>query len=376
MKVVYVVPLLAPYAISRFQELGKNEDVDLHVIVEKDTFKERTGWKYQEIEGVHTYLLNGKVYSYSVNHEGSGYTIDQAHMYSKGLRRLVNSINPDICIVCNSTQLLSLFGARKYKVGVVVEDTLRAEEGRKKLNRLIKRLLLKSADFYFPYSKDAMKFLKKNGIEKNCYPSSWSIGESFFEKKDRDINKLKKGFRLESSKKKYTIVSALIPCKGIKQFIDAWKDMPESFLNNTELHIVGNGPLENELKHCVKEYGLEHSIIFWGSLPYADVADFLSCSDVFVLPTLQDLCSLAVFEAIASGLPVMTTIYNGARDLVHEGVNGYVFDSENRESIVEALNKMDKADLHAMAAASKELANKYTDQKVMSDFYLTLKGLI
>ena len=35
MKVVYVVPLLAPYAISRFQELGKHEDVDLHVIVEK-----------------------------------------------------------------------------------------------------------------------------------------------------------------------------------------------------------------------------------------------------------------------------------------------------------------------------------------------------
>lgn len=376
MKIVYVVPLLAPYAISRFKELGKNEDVDLHVIVEKDTFKERTGWKYQEIEGVHTYLLNGKVYSYSVNNKEGGYTIDQAHMYSKGLRRLVNSIDPDICIVCNSTQLLCLLGARKYKVGVVVEDTLRAEEGRKKLNRIIKRLLLKTADFYFPYSKDAMNFLKKNGIEKNCYPSSWSIGETFLEKKDRDINKLKKSFRLGSSKKIYTIVSSLIPLKGIKQFIGAWKDMPESFLMNTELHIIGNGPLEEELKNCVKEYGLENSIVFWGNLPYSDVSDFLSCSDVFVLPTLQDLCSLTVFEAVASGLPVMTTIYNGARDLVYEGVNGFIFDSENRNSIVEALNKMDKADLHAMGVASKELSNKYTDKKVMSDFYLTLKGLI
>ncbi|MGF0148354.1 glycosyltransferase [Mediterraneibacter faecis] len=376
MKIVYVVPLLAPYAITRFQELGKNEDVELHVIVEKDTFEERTGWKYQEIEGVHTYLLNGQVHSYSVEHKKSGYVIDNAHMYSKGLRRLVNNINPDICIVCNSTQLLSLLGPRKYKVGVVVEDTLRAEEGRKKLNRLVKRLLLKSADIYFPYSKDAMMFLKKNGIKQNCYPSSWSIGESFFEKKDRDINKLKEKFQLESSKKIYTIVSALIPRKGIKQFIDAWKDMPRSFLNNTELHIVGSGPLENELKNSVKEYGLEYSIVFRGNLPYADVADFLSCTDVFVLPTLEDLCSLAVFEAVASGLPVMTTIYNGARDLVNEGVNGYVFDPENRKSIIEALNKMDRADLHAMAAASKELSNKYTDKQVMYNFYLTLKGLI
>lgn len=376
MKIVYIVPLLAPYAISRFRELGKYEDVELHVIVEKDTYEERAGWKYQKIKGVHTYLLNGKVYSYSVEHKKSGYAIDNAHMYSKGLRRLINRINPDICIVCNSTQLLSLLGPRKYKVGVVVEDTLRAEEGRKKINRIIKRILLKSADVYFPYSKDAMNFLKKNGIEKNCYPSSWSIGESFFEKKDKDVKKLKKDFQLESSKKIYTIVSALIPRKGIKQFIEAWKNMPNSFLHCTELHILGNGPLKDELEYSVKEYGLEHSIVFRGNLPYTDVADFLNCTDVFVLPTLEDLCSLAVFEAVASGLPVMTTIYNGARDLVHEGVNGYVFDPEDKNSIIEALNKMNKADLCAMSEASKKISKKYTDEEVMFDFYQILKEII
>lgn len=376
MKIVYVVPLLAPYAITRFQELGKNEDVELHVIVEKDTFEERNGWKYQEIEGVHTYLLNGQVHSYSVEHKKSGYAIDNAHMYSKGLRRLVNSINPDICIVCNSTQLLSLLEPRKYKVGVVVEDTLRAEEGRRKLNRLVKRLLLKSADIYFPYSTDAMEFLRKNGIKKNCYPSSWSIGESFFEKKNNDINNLKKYFQLQSSKRVYTIVSALIPRKGIKQFIEAWKEMPEKFLNHNELHVVGDGPLEGELKYCVKEYGLEKSIIFRGNLPYKDVADFLSCTDVFVLPTLEDLCSLAIFEAVASGLPVMTTIYNGARDLVHEGVNGFVFNPENKNSIIDALRKMDKADLHTMSVASKEISRKYTNEQVMLEFYQTLKRVI
>ena len=376
MKIVYIVPLLAPYAISRFRELGKNKDVELHVIVERDTFEERTGWKYQEIEGVNTYLLNGKVHSYSVKHKKSGYKIDNAHMFSKGLRKLVKDIDPDICIVCNSTQLLSLWGPRKYKVGVVVEDTLRAEEGRKKINKIVKRMLLKSADIYFPYSNDAMKFLKKNGIDKNCYPSSWSIGESFFEKKDRDICRLKKDFQLESSKKIYTIVSALIPRKGIKQFIEAWKDMPESFLNYTELHIVGDGPLKDELMHNVKAYGLEHSIVFRGNLSYMEVANFLSCSDVFVLPTLEDLCSLAVFEAIASGLPIMTTIYNGARDLIYEGVNGYVFDPEDKNSIIEALNKMNKSDLSEMADASRKISKKYTDEQVMFDFYQTLKGLI
>lgn len=75
---------------------------------------------------------------------------------------------------------------------------------------------------------------------------------------------------------------------------------------------------------------------------------------------LEDLCGLAVFEAVASGLPVMTTIYNGTRDLVHEGVNGCVFNPENKNSIIDALRKMDKTDLHAMSEASKEISRKYT----------------
>lgn len=377
MKVVYIVPLLAPYAISRFRELGKINDVELHVIVEKSTIEGRTGWKYQEIEGVHTYLLNGKTHSYSIEHKKSGYTVENFHMFSKGLRKLVNKIKPDFCIVCNSMQILSLLGPRKYHLGVVVEDTLRAEEGRKKINRIVKRFLLKTADIYFPYSKDAECFLKKNGITENCYPSSWSINPELFGKKLEQNNvTLREKFGLTSQKTIYTIVSALIPLKGIRQFIEAWKEMPEKFLAGVELHILGDGPSEEELRQLVEDNNLENQIIFRGNLPYNEVAEFLSCTDVFVLPTLQDLCSLALFEAVAAGLPVMTTIYNGARDLVHEGKNGYIFDSENVESIKNALNAMNESDLKALSEVSKEIAAEYTDAKVMRRFYNTLKELM
>lgn len=376
MRIVYVVPLLAPYAISRFEELAKIKDVDLHVIVEKNASEERAGWKYQNIEGVHTYLLNAKTYSYLVKHKKSGYSIDNERLYSKELRGLVNKISPDICIVCNSMQLIVLLGPKKYKVGVVIEDTLRAEEGRKRFFRVVKKWLLKTADVYFPFSNDAKEFLKKNGIEKNIYASSWSIGENFFEKENKDINKLKSIFKLDSSKKIYTIVSALIPRKGVGQFIDAWKEMPDSFLNENELHIIGEGVLKIELEHKVKECKLEDKVFFRGSFSYSDVADFLRCTDVFVLPTLEDLCSLAVFEAVASRLPVMTTIYNGARDLVHEGKNGFVFDPENHDSIVEALKKMSISNLESMSIASEKISEQYTDNQVMHEFYHILKEII
>lgn len=376
MRIAFVVPLLAPYAISRFAELGRNKDVDLHVIVEKDTFEERKGWKYQEIEGVHTYLLDGKTHGYSVEHKESGYSINNAYLYSKGLKKLVRKIDPDFCIVCNSTQILELFGFRKYKLGVVVEDTLRAEQGRKKLNRMVKRALLKTADFYLPFSEDAVCFLRSNGINSNFYRSSWSIGSGFFRNVKSDIIALKNKYSINEEKQIYTIVSALIPRKGIIQFINAWNCMSDRFKTNKELHILGSGPLEKEIKELIEKYELCNCIKLEGNRPYLEVAEFLECTDVFVLPTLEDLCSLAVFEAVAFGLPIMTTIYNGARDLVVEGVNGYVFDPEQNDSIVEALNKIDNSDLQTMSKESLEIAKKYTDENVMKELYSTLQGIM
>ena len=43
MRIVYVVPLLAPYAIPRYQELARLNDTEVHVIIEQDTHKERIG---------------------------------------------------------------------------------------------------------------------------------------------------------------------------------------------------------------------------------------------------------------------------------------------------------------------------------------------
>ena len=57
MRIVYVVPVLAPYAIHRFKELAKINNVEVHVIVEKATSSDRIGWKFEEIEGVTTHLI-------------------------------------------------------------------------------------------------------------------------------------------------------------------------------------------------------------------------------------------------------------------------------------------------------------------------------
>ena len=58
--------------------------------------------------------------------------------------------------------------------------------------------------------------------------------------------------------------------------------------------------------------------------PVDDPVPYYAASDAFVLPTFYDPCSLSVFEAAASGLPSVTTRFNGAAELLSEGVEGFV----------------------------------------------------
>ena len=57
-----------------------------------------------------------------------------------------------------------------------------------------------------------------------------------------------------------------------------------------------------------------------------DVRPFFNGADAFVLPTFHDACSLAVGEAWACGLPVITTRWNGAAELMTSGVQGWTLD--------------------------------------------------
>ena len=104
-----------------------------------------------------------------------------------------------------------------------------------------------------------------------------------------------------------------------------------------------------------------------GNVSYKEVSYYLQCGDIFVLPTLEDLCSLAVLEAMAGGCPVLTTIYNGAREFVEDGVNGFIFDPLNKESIIRVLNMVLISDIDAMSMASEEKIKSYSTQKVMSE---------
>ena len=95
---------------------------------------------------------------------------------------------------------------------------------------------------------------------------------------------------------------------------------------------------------------------------YPDIRDAYWSSDFFVQPTYYDPCSLVVLEALACGLPVITTEQNGAGELMIDGKHGSVLSSPGAEDeLIDALDRMaDDRARRAMSAEARRLGRQQT----------------
>lgn len=110
--------------------------------------------------------------------------------------------------------------------------------------------------------------------------------------------------------------------KGVPQLLAAFASLADK---STHLVIVGADRKLKATRCEVESYGLAGRVRVLGGLK--DVRPWYGAADGFVLPTLYDPCPNAVLEAMASGLPVLTSTTCGAREWVVDGQNGWVVDA-------------------------------------------------
>jgi glycosyltransferase involved in cell wall biosynthesis len=122
------------------------------------------------------------------------------------------------------------------------------------------------------------------------------------------------------------------------------------------LLLVGGGELENAAREQVAGLGLESRVRFLGIR--ADVADILRASDVFVLSSRWEGNPMSVMEAMASGLPVVSTAVGGVPELVRDGETGLLVPSEDAGALARAIQALvdDPARRQAMGAAARQHA--------------------
>ena len=117
------------------------------------------------------------------------------------------------------------------------------------------------------------------------------------------------------------------------------------FIPNAVLLLVGGGPQEKNLKALVKSLGLEKHVIMPGRVRHDVVTRYYSLVDLLVYPRksmrLTELVTpLKPLEAMAQGIPVLASDVGGHKELIENGTNGWLFESDNIDALAASTIKV------------------------------------
>ena len=132
-------------------------------------------------------------------------------------------------------------------------------------------------------------------------------------------------------------VARLVEDKDPFNFLLAAKFVHDQY-PNAHFIWVGDGPLEDDLHKKIKEFGLQEVFHLVGY--QSNVKDFLQAMDIFVLSSTSEGLSISMLEAMASGLPVISTLVNGAAETISDGETGFLVPIGDSEKLAEAILKL------------------------------------
>lgn len=125
--------------------------------------------------------------------------------------------------------------------------------------------------------------------------------------------------------------------KNHKLLINAFSDVAKKH-ENVILTILGDGELRLDIEKQIKELSLEEKVILKGVVSNVPVE--LNEADVYIMTSNYEGLPLSVLEAMACGLPIVTTKAGGVIDIVKQDQNGLLIDVGNREQLVKAMSKL------------------------------------
>ncbi|MBD1895370.1 glycosyltransferase family 4 protein [Coleofasciculus sp. FACHB-129] len=232
-----------------------------------------------------------------------------------------------------------------------------------KLRTFSRRLMVKFTDAFIANSNDGKKYLYKViGAEKRriftktyLVPEPQALRERLEAAKPSEL-KLKRPF--------FLFVGQVISRKGIKSLLEACSLLTSQGYSDYSLVIIGDGAQREELEVFVKNNNLTERVTWTGWLDYGQLGAYFQDADVFVFPTFEDVWGMVVLEAMVFGKPILCSKGAGAYEMVIEGENGYLFESQNPEEIAEGMRRfIDNPELAAsMGEKSKQLIGQYTPE--------------
>lgn len=224
------------------------------------------------------------------------------------------------------------------------------------------RIAYKKATCIFFQNHENKEFFLKNGFRRNRYkviPGSGVNTEHFL------LQPYPSDGTIE-----FMFISRIMKEKGIEQYLEAAKFIKDKY-PLTKFHVVGfcGGDYKDKLEEMHKMGIIEYHGM------QSDVRGFYKLSHCTVHPTYYpEGMSNVLLESAASGRPIITTNRSGCREIIDNGINGYVVEQKNSKDLIEKIEKfinLDYEEKKHMGLAGRTKVEKEFDRQIVVNAYMT-----
>ena len=227
--------------------------------------------------------------------------------------------------------------------------------------------LFKTGDFFLANCE----FFKRRVIELGCDPNKIVVHLSGL-----DCSKFPFSFRYSPPHKKISIATTgrLVEKKGIEYAIRAVAQQAKTN-QNIEYSIIGDGELKPYLERLIDELNVGHIVDLVGCKNEQEIIEVLQRSHLFIAPSVtaadgnQDAPINVLKEAMAMGLPVISTYHGGIPELVEEGVSGFLVPERDADALAQKLGYLlDHPETWAeMGRAGRNYVEQHYDLHKLND---------
>jgi glycosyltransferase involved in cell wall biosynthesis len=206
------------------------------------------------------------------------------------------------------------------------------EQGRGRARCMLRQLIRKRADAFVVLGDSGARYIRSLGTDdRKIFRVPYTTDIARFA-----ANSLP---RPQEYARRLLYVGQLIERKGLLQFLESLSRWASGHAEQrVELVLTGDGPLRGRLEREPVPSNVR--LTFMGNVAYEDLPRVYAQSGIFVFPTLADTWGLVVNEALASGLPVLGSVYSQAvEELIEDNSNGWVFRADEPEELYGAIDR-------------------------------------
>jgi len=234
---------------------------------------------------------------------------------------------------------------------------------KEKIKNIIKKRYISHAYKCFASGQYAAKYFEYYGAESEniiIHPFSSLHDQDMINlrQKKSDVSALRKELGLKD-KKTVISIGQFIHRKGFDILLEAWSNLDEEY----QLIIIGGGDERPQYEEIIekKEYSNVKIINF---LHKEEIISYYKVADVFALATREDIWGLVIIEALAYGLPIVSTNRCiAACELIEKGAKGCIVECENISNFHDAIENM--LALNYDGTSNIEIAREYTIENVV-----------